>query len=403
MRSFFYFLVAFLLMGSAVQAQAKWATIVVEPDSGVILQAENERAPRYPASLTKIMTVYLALEWVKSGGLRLNSPLKISTEAARQQPTKLGLRRGRTITVEEAIQATIQRSANDAAVVLAEAMSGSERAFAIKMTAKARALGMKSTKFINATGLPGAGQVTTPHDMALLSRALIRNFPKYYRYFSERGFSYRKKRYGTINGWMTGYPGADGMKTGFTCAAGYNLVASATRDGQRLIAVIMGGTSPGARSGKASSLMNKAFKKVGKSGGLIPTSLGVLGGGPGRLLAGKPPIVLPAGKCARSGTRRSLLSKGPFPGWGILLGAYPTESRALAQVKKYRASLKGQINGSRPAVVAKTRQNAGTFSALLVGLSQQSAGAACKKIWEMGEYCLRLSPAALNNKTALWR
>ena len=384
-------------------ARANWATIVFEFESGMILQAENDRELRYPASLTKIMTAYLVLESVKSGRLKLSDPLTISAAAASQPATHLGLKKGRTITVEEALQAMILRSANDAAVVLAEAVAGSERAFAIQMSGKARALGMPSTKFANATGLPVLNQVTSAHDMAVLARALIRNFPDYFPLFSQTSFAYRKKRYRTINGWLTGFKGADGIKTGFTCAAGYNLVASAKRDGRRLIAVIMGGTSSAARNSKASLLINRAFEMVGQSGGTIPR-MSVLGGVPGWFQKGDPPHVLPVSRCAVSkNAARGALEGGPFPGWGIIFGSYIDEAKALATIKRNRATLGKLVKSARAAVVPKAREGVSRFSALLVGLNESAATNACKRLWETGAYCLRLGPAVLNNKKALWR
>jgi D-alanyl-D-alanine carboxypeptidase len=392
------------LLLSTESLAAEWASIVFEPESGAILQAEEDRAPRYPASLTKMMTAYLVLEAVKSGKLKLTQPLKISKAAAAQPAVDLSLRAGRTITVEEALYATILRSANDAAGVLAEAVDGSEEAFAYHMTAKARTLGMRGTLFANATGLPHRSHISSAYDMALLARALLRDYPNRYPIFAQTSASYGKRRYGTINGWLTAYRGADGIKTGFTCAAGYNLVASAKRDGRRLIAVVMGGRSPGARAGKARALMDAAFKQAAKPGGAA-ARLGTLGRGPAILKVGAPPHVLPGGKCASSKKvkKKALLEGGPFPGWGVVFGSYSSKSKALAAIKKRRGALGKLASGARPAVVAKARGGVVRFSALLVSLKEAASMSACRRLRDAGDYCLRLRPAVLNNTTAKWR
>ena len=192
----------FALLLSAGAVRAEWATIVVDPASGRILQAENDRAPRYPASLAKMMTAYLVLEALREKRLTIERKLPISTAAANQRPVKLGLRRGRTIILAAALDATILRSANDAAVVLADAVAGDEARFARRMTRTARRLGMRDTRFTNATGLPQADQVTTAHDMAILARALMRDFPEASTLFSRTSARHGKHRFSTINGWL---------------------------------------------------------------------------------------------------------------------------------------------------------------------------------------------------------
>ncbi len=207
----------------------------------------------------------------------------------------------------------------------------------------------------------------------------------------------------TINGWLTAYKGADGIKTGFTCAAGYNLVASAKRDGRRLIAVVMGGRSPGSRAGKARALMDAAFKQAAKPGGTA-SRLGILGQGPAILKIGAPPHVLPGGKCARTKkVEKVLLEGGPFPGWGIVFGSYSSKPKALAAIKRRRGALGKLASGARPAVVAKARGGVVRFSALLVSLKEAASMNACRRLRDVGDYCLRLRPAVLNNTTAKWR
>jgi D-alanyl-D-alanine carboxypeptidase len=205
------------------------------------LHAHNADQRRYPASLTKMMTLYLLFEAIDSGKLSLNSRLRVSRRAAAQPPTKLGLLPGEKIKVRNAILALATQSANDVAVVVAEALAGNERAFAVRMTAKARALGMKRTSFRNASGLHHPRQQTTARDMALLGRALLRDHPRHYqRTFATRTFSYGRSRYTNHNRLLGIYKGMDGIKTGYTGKAGFNLVASARRGGRRIIAALIG-------------------------------------------------------------------------------------------------------------------------------------------------------------------
>src|SRR5262249_28132060 len=195
-------------------AAADYAAIVVDADSGTVLESVAPTARWYPASLTKVMTVYLAFEEIEAGRLKLDEELTVSAHAAEQPATKLGLRAGRKITVKNTILAIILRSANDAAVELAERIGGREEAFAERMTAKAKELGMSRTVFRNASGLPDPEQVTTARDMAVLAKALLENYPQYYHFFSTTSFTFGGRTFGTINGILSRYEGADGIKTG---------------------------------------------------------------------------------------------------------------------------------------------------------------------------------------------
>ena len=224
-----------------------YAAIVVDANTGSILHSASADAIRHPASLTKIMTLYMLFERLESGKLSLDSPLRVSEHAADQSPTKLGLREGSTISVEDAIKGLVTRSANDAAVVVAENLAGSEEEFARQMTRKARALGMSNTTYRNASGLPELAQVTTARDQATLGRAIQERFPRYYRYFSTRTFTFRGQRIGNHNRLLGKVEGVDGIKTGYIRASGFNLVTSVKRDGRHVVAVVLGGTSAGAR------------------------------------------------------------------------------------------------------------------------------------------------------------
>jgi D-alanyl-D-alanine carboxypeptidase len=235
---------------------APYADIVVDANSGKVLHATNPEARRHPASLTKIMTLYLLFERLEAGKLKLDTQLKVSEEAAEQSPTKLGLKAGSTISVEDALKGVVTRSANDAAVVIAEAIAGDEDDFARLMTRKARALGMSRTVYMNASGLPDADQVTTARDQSILGRAVQERFPQYYKYFSLRSFTFRGKRIGNHNRLLGRVDGVDGIKTGYIRASGFNLVTSIRRDNRHLVAVVMGGGSAGSRDARMRELIS---------------------------------------------------------------------------------------------------------------------------------------------------
>jgi D-alanyl-D-alanine carboxypeptidase len=232
-----------------------YAAIVVDDKSGLVLHEVDADEPRHPASLTKIMTLYLLFEQLEGSKLRLDTPLAISTRAALQPPTKLGLKANQTIKVEDAIKGLVTKSANDAAVVVAEAIGGSEGEFARLMTVKARALGMTSTTYVNASGLPADEQITTARDQALLGRAIQARFPVYYRYFATPSFQYKGVEMHNHNSLLGQVRGVDGIKTGYTEASGYNLVSSVRRDEKHIVAVVLGGTSNAARNERMRQLI----------------------------------------------------------------------------------------------------------------------------------------------------
>ncbi len=240
-------------------ARARYASIVVDAGSGDVLHEVNANTRNYPASLTKMMTLYLAFEALQSGRLEAKQALKVSWRAARMPASRLGLKRGQTISVENAILALVTKSANDAAVVLAEALAGSEGGFARRMTKKAGALGMTHTRFRNASGLHDRRQLSTARDMAMLARALIVDFPQFYKYFSAKSFRYKGRTYRNHNRLLKSYSGTDGLKTGYTRASGYNLATSTVRNGRRLIAVVFGGKTARARDRHMASLLDKGF------------------------------------------------------------------------------------------------------------------------------------------------
>jgi len=247
-----------LLLVSA-PSYGRHAAIMIDADNGSVLHEENATHSWYPASLTKVMTLYMTFDALKAGQIHLFDTLNVSYHASRQPNSKLGLRQGETLTVQDAILAVITRSANDAAVVLAEHLGGTEENFAVKMTTKAHALGMNDTHFMNATGLPHQWQVTTSRDLAILAWKTQRNFPDYYPYFSAHSFNYKGHELRGINKFTASYPGAEGMKTGFTCGSGYNLISVASQNGKRLIGVIMGGMTSAERYQLMINMMNDGF------------------------------------------------------------------------------------------------------------------------------------------------
>jgi D-alanyl-D-alanine carboxypeptidase len=222
-----------------------------------VLHEANADEPRHPASLTKIMTLYLLFEQLEAGNLKLDTQLPVSAFAALRPPTKLGLKAGQTLAVEDAIRGLVTKSANDAAVVVSEAIGGSEEEFAKLMTAKAYALGMGGTTYVNASGLPAEEQITTARDQAILGQAIQHRFPDYYRYFATPSFRYRNMEMRNHNALLGNVKGVDGIKTGYTEASGYNLVTSTRRDERHIVAVVLGGTSNAARDARMRQLIEQ--------------------------------------------------------------------------------------------------------------------------------------------------
>jgi D-alanyl-D-alanine carboxypeptidase len=238
-----------------ITSNSRYAAFVVDAKTGKALHEANADGLRHPASLTKIMTLYMLFEQLEAGKVKLNTAMPVSAEAASQSPTKLGVRPGQTLEVEDAIKALVTKSANDAAVVIAEALAGDEDSFAKQMTRKARALGMNKTIFRNASGLPNDEQVTTAREQAILGLAIQERFPRYYRYFSLASFSYRGHAMANHNKLLGRVHGVDGIKTGYTRASGFNLVTSVRRSDRHIVAVVLGGTSGGQRDARMRTLI----------------------------------------------------------------------------------------------------------------------------------------------------
>lgn len=383
-------------------SEPKYAAIVVDANTGEVLYSKRADSPRYPASITKVMTLYLTFEALAEGRLRLNDRIVMSPRAAAQSPTKIGLRPGQTIRVEDAIQALTVKSANDIAVALAEHLGGTESKFAALMTLRANELGMTSTRFVNASGLPDTRQVSTARDLAVLSRSIMRDYPQYYSYFGVKQFTYNGVTMNNHNRLLRQMPGVDGLKTGFTNASGFNLAASAVRDGRRLIAVVLGGSSGAARDDNVEDLLLTGFDVIRRRahGEHITIAQNLFEPEP-RSGAVRPSIeqgdteqpgmqvVLTNNPAAASKPKVSktvaALKKGD---WTVQVGAFKSKKDAsahLAQMdKKYGRLLDGE------GTVA-SRLN-GYYRVQFTGMAEGDAKAACKSLKAKKQPCLVMAP-----------
>ncbi|RIK93161.1 MAG: D-alanyl-D-alanine carboxypeptidase [Proteobacteria bacterium] len=346
------------------------SAIVINEATGEVYFARGADRQGYPASLTKVMTLYLVFDALKNGGLTLDRKLPVSPVAAGRSPTKLWLAPGSTITVREAILALVTLSANDAATVLAEAMGGTERQFAKMMTARAHELGMTQTRFMNASGLPNSAQVSTPRDMAKLGVAIRRDFPEYYTFFSTREFRYNGRTYRNHNRLLGNFQGVDGIKTGYTAASGFNLVSSAERDGTRLVGVVFGGNTAAARDAYMRSILTNAFDGQG--------------------LATMPPKVLEASIKAPS----TQVDRAVYQGrqWGIQVGAFRNYGAAqrLAESAITIVPAGEQLSVKVAGPGKKTRKP--LYRARLIGFSTiEEARKACDHLKQNNFGCLPVS------------
>lgn len=310
-------------VAEAATAPRKYAGIVVDAKSGKVLYEQAADAPRYPASVTKVMTLYIVFQELAAGNLSLNTKMTVSRHAASAVPTKLGLGAGRTITVEDAIKALVTISANDIARVIAEHISGSESKFAQRMTRTAHALGMTHTTYKNASGLPDSGQVTTVRDQAILGVAVYQHFPRYYEYFQTRSFHYGKKTYGNHNR-LLGESGVDGIKTGYIRASGYNLLTAARKDNRHIVVVGFGFDTSSSRDAKVRELVRKYLPK-GRRGDYFQTAMIPV---PGR-----------QGEIAVQVATATPVVPMPYPSFRVEAPALPIEAVAAPQAEIAVASL----------------------------------------------------------------
>jgi D-alanyl-D-alanine carboxypeptidase len=384
----------------ALADSVKPAGLVVDAETGQVLVANRANAAWYPASLTKLMTAYVVFGEIAAGRLSMDTQITVSAAASGQPPTKFGLKKGQKLTVKQALSAMLVTSANDAAVALAEQVSGSESGFVGRMNATAQKLGMVSTRYQNATGLPNDGQVTTARDMAVLALRVIHDYPKHYALFGDRKATVAGRTLPTVNALLTGYPGADGMKTGFTCGSGYNVIGSAVHGGRRLVAVLLGARDRNDRAAKIKKLLDSGFA----GGETVPATFSNIAMMPAALDAGAPPVVLTGSECAATDSSDTDGTAGPskLPGWGIIFGAFADQKKAQNMIADMKKKMKGELKG-RPTVVLRQVEGAKRYAALMVGLGAEEAGKTCRMIWHRGQYCLALNPVVLNDPTALWR
>ena len=370
------FFVCMSIGALSTPAQAKYASLVIDADTGEILHATNEETRNYPASLTKMMTLYMIFDRLERKRWSLSTKLKVSRRAVRQPASKLGLRAGSTITVKQAILALVTKSANDVATTVAENISGRERNFALKMTAKARSLGMSKTTFRNASGLPHRAQMSTAKDMSILARALLRDVPKYYHYFSTKSFRYKGVKYRTHNKLLKSYPGADGFKTGYIRASGFNLVASAKRKGRRIIGVVFGGRSSKQRNRHMAKLLDKGFARILKKTGAP-------------LIAKATPKASSNAKTINTASRRT----SSHDTWGVQVGAFSKVSQARNAAEKAIGKASRYLNGGNIRIVKLNKRSGKILHrARIVGISKRDAYRTCRVLKDCMELRTASSP-----------
>lgn len=374
---------------SVPAASGRYADIVIEADTGRVLRATNEDEIRHPASLTKMMTLYLAFQALESGAIQLETPLTVSSNAAQQSPTKLGVRAGQRLRAYDAIMGLVTESANDAAVVLAENLGGSVAGFADMMNRQARALGMRQTVFYNPSGLPDPRQVTTAKDMVLLGYALIAHYPGFYPYFSRQNFEYAGREYQNHNRLMRRYEGMDGIKTGYIRASGFNLVASATRNNKRLIGAVFGGSSAVKRDNQMAQILDEAFmaERPGASE-----------------LRQAAYVQLPSKSAEAFSSRRARASApqhmGSFSetlpdytgGWSIQIGAFSDVDSASEALRGLMRTMHSVLEQAEPVLQKVTMTDGSAmYRARFVGLNQTAARSACSHLIRRGQGCLVVS------------
>jgi D-alanyl-D-alanine carboxypeptidase len=407
----------------------KFAAIVVDASSGRVLYEKMAQEKRYPASLTKMMTLYLLFEQIDKGKISLSTQMTASAYASSQDPTKLGLQAGETLTAEDAIKALVIRSANDVAVVVAEHLAGSEYQFAQRMTAKARDLGMLSTNFVNASGLPDENQRSTAFDMMLLSRRLIADHNEFYPYFRLQSFVWGGRSYEGHNNLLKFFDGADGLKTGYTRMSGFNLASSATRQDKRLISVVMGGRSARERDNQTAQLLETEFTKLGL-------------GRPAPVIMAMSPLVLdeeetaaaeaeqpasesqppavepvatppvgPDDKISQAKSNAGMVAAAPASSkefgqgdsedvgksvtppttgskWGIQVGAHSSRDNADNQLRSVKQRMRDLLGAADGAIVPLTIHGNTFYRVRFGAFTPKKAESICDKMQERGVSCL---------------
>ena len=418
-------LVAAIATPGAAAARQE-ASILIDYGTGAVLEARNADDSVIPASLTKMMTLYLTFRSLASGQLDLSSRIKVSDRAAAMPPTKLGLTPGGTLRVEDAILGLVTRSANDAASALAEALGGSEDRFAMAMTRTARKLGMTRTVFRNASGLPDGEQRTTARDLSRLAYRLISDYPGYYSYFSSPNFVYRGRNHPNHNRLLGVYPGMDGLKTGYTRASGFNLAASARRDGRRLVAVVIGGRTAGARDATMVALLDRGFARQPQAGpalvadaepqprakgsdreivvaSLDTTASDAVMAVPSarpKKSASKPATAAPTSRASKGkSSRAAKATRKPAGSYAVQVGAFRAASQARAAMKQAMSGAPDLLRGASPAVATQKVRKDTLYKAMLGGLSRPEAESACRRLKKQKRDCMVVRAAPLRVAT----
>jgi len=412
-------------------APTRYAAIIIDDSTGRVLHQVNADDRRYPASLTKMMTIYMAFEAIEKKRLSFNSKVVISRNAANQAPSRVGLAPGDNFTVRQAILALVTKSANDAATALGETIAGSEAKFAAQMTQRAKALGMHNTVFRNANGLPNPQQISTARDLATLSRALRRDFPQHYHYFATSSFTYKGVTFTNHNRVLNQLDGADGLKTGYIRASGFNLASSATRGGRRIVGVVLGGDSGAWRDARMVQLMEQAFDNT------------ISGPAPNMVASVKPPPnkppVTPAQ--ARQTTRSNAIAAAEASGgnraadladpmlnleqgdtdsmsvaalaapqtryslpknagaeWAIQVGAFSRQAPAQQAASQAKRTLPKTLAAARVLVLDGSESGSKFFRARLTGLTESTARSACRQLERRGMGCIAVAPEVGSNR-----
>lgn len=448
--------VAFVGTFPSAQANERYAGMVIDAITGEVFYQDNADARRFPASMTKVMTLYLLFEAIDQGRFTLDTALPVSRTAANQPPSKIGVAAGSTIRVEDAIYALAVKSANDVAVVVAEAVAGSESAFAEQMTETARRIGMASTTFRNASGLPNSRQVSTARDMVRMGQTMRARFPHYYHYFGSTSWTYRGTTYRSHNRLLGSYEGMDGFKTGYINASGFNLLASAERGGLRLMAVVFGGRTAASRNEHMADILDRAFDSSRGQFLIANGSEGTLPPVPPRHPLYEPPVQLasaipPAPSVAVASApvvplppRRPLVSSTPETAvdtplqlaapatppqqeesipvlqasagvttpiwanppqtdqgaaddgarWGVQVGAYSSVESSSFALEQAGTVLDRMVQTAEPMVIPVPMDDGSfLYRARLMGLDQDEALAACDALTDIGAPCLPVPPA----------
>lgn len=362
--------------------------LAIDGSNGKILYSWNADAPRHPASLTKLMTLYLLFDALKQGKLTLASQLEFSAHAAGQAPTNLRVKSGQHIRVDDAIRAILVHSANDVAVAIAEKLGGTELRFAQMMTERARTLGMKHTFFHNVSGLPDPLQLTSASDMAILARHIAYDFPQYYHFFATPTFTYQGNHYRTFDQLIGRYQGADGMKTGYTAASGFNLVSSVVRNGRHIIAVIMGGRTGKQRDLEMQGLLDAVFAAAERHPQAIASIHVPWQSASNQLAVAAQPIPLPVPRPAKPNAIAASSSPAESGNWAIQIGAFDDRATARAKLIDY-AEKAGAILDDADHIVAPFQGAEGQmlYRARFGPFHQQQARQLCDRLMQHGQTC----------------